>query len=74
MYWENSYTAIMIPMHFGKDYYINNQQRGDWYFGLSLGLLMHSYAKSGILKLIPISFCPWQSWALVLFLLKILIN
>lgn len=48
MYWENSYTAIMIPMHFGKDYYINNQQRGDWYFGLSLGLLMHSYAKSGV--------------------------
>lgn len=46
-YWEHRYSAFTIPLHFGKDYYINNLKRGDFYFGLSLGVLMTSYFKGG---------------------------
>ena len=46
-YWEYRYTALTIPMHFGKDYYINNIKKGDFYFGLSFGILMTSYFKGG---------------------------
>lgn len=46
-YWEYRYTSFTMPLHFGKDYYINGKKKGDWYFGLSLGALMTSSFTAG---------------------------
>lgn len=46
-YWEHRYSAFSIPIHFGKDYYINSMKKGDFYFGFTLGILMTSYFKGG---------------------------
>jgi hypothetical protein len=46
-YWENRYTGLTIPIQLGKDYYINKVKRGDFYCGVSLGILMTTFAKIG---------------------------
>lgn len=52
-YWKNKYAALTIPLHVGQQYSINNEPRGDYYFGISAGALITERRDMGIKSLLP---------------------
>ncbi len=51
--WEYNFTTYTIPIHVGKNFYIKDQKRGDWYFGVSMGVLSTSSYKATLKTLQP---------------------
>jgi hypothetical protein len=48
LYWERRYESISMPALFGKEFMTANGKRGDYFFGVSAGVLSLSYAKDGV--------------------------
>ena len=53
LYWDRGYRSVTIPIEFGWGFVTRKGNRGDFYIGLSAGLISTSSATNGVSSALP---------------------